>query len=693
MPSESWKPSAAVLKNEQRQDTTVPHESSTAVVIPLHHRRRWRNVSVMAALAAVAVLPYLNSLSNGFVYDDNIQVLANPYLRSFHFLRQIFTTSVWSYQGGPAGITNYYRPMMSLGYLFCYRLFGPNALVFHLVNLTLDAAVVILVYKVTERLFRNQFVGVAAALVFALHPVHSEPVDWVGAVTDLELTLFFLAAFWFYLQIPRLSSGRLTRRWIALQMAVVASLALGALSKEPALTLPVILTIYEHFYREDRTETGVAEKIARYAPAWAFVPAYLPARAHFLGSFAPVQITRLGAASDELLLSAIALLDQYVAKMLWPVRLCAYYAFPSSWLVLLPEVLGGIAALALGSLLFIVLWKRARLVSFGLVWFLVTLSPVLNIRWMPVGAFAERYLYLPSVGLCWVIAWACWRLWQIAPRRRVAWRIALAAAATSLMVAAALRIVIRNRDWKDDLTFYQRTLALSPDSYTMHTNLGKLYWEHGQSGLAEKEWRTAAKLEPDDSVAFDNLGLLLTSQQQYDEALADLKRALELAPQDSFAHRNLGNLYSELGRRQEAEQEFKTALRISSLDADARDQLGQLYLDENRLQEAEVQFRDSLAVRPSLAAWLGLGVSRWRQGDATEAERDLKNAEVMGPREGRIHFLLGLLYSATGRNAQAFEEYGRSGLKVDPNNPPTLVGLQKLQTEMLDAHSAGLSAH
>jgi len=646
----------------------------------------------MLALAAIAVLPYLNSLSNGFVYDDDIQLLGNPYVRSFHYLRRIFTTSVWSFQGGAAGITNYYRPMMSFGYLLCYRIFGPSAFAFHSANLILDAAVVVLLYQVTRRLFRNQFVAAASALVFALHPAHSESVDWVGAVTDLELTLFFLAAFGFYLRIPRFLSGRPGRRWIAWQAGVVASFTLAALSKEPALTLPLVLTIYEHFYREDRTETGVVEKMARYAPAWAFVPAYVLVRTHFLGGFAPVQVGRPGAASDELLLSAIALLGQYAGKMLWPVRLCAYYVFPTSWVVLLPEVLGGIAMLALGSVLFIVLWKRARLVSFGLVWFLVTLGPVLNIRWMPVSAFAERYLYLPSVGLCWVAAWACWRLWQIAARWRLPGRIAVAAVAATAMVAAAWRIVVRNRDWRDDRTFYQRTLALSPDSYVMHTDLGNLYWKQGQSSPAEQEWRTAAQLSPGAVEALDNLGSLLTSEQRYDEALADLEQALQLVPTDPFVHRDLGDLYKQLGRTQEAEQEYKTAVKLAPFDPRAHTRLGQFYLDRGRFREAESQFRNSLAISPSMAAWLGLGVSRWRQGDALEAERDLKNAEATSPAESRVHLVLGLFYDATGRRAQAMQEF-QSGLKIDANDPQTLAAVQKLKLEMSDAGSTGLPAH
>ena len=147
---------------------------------------------------------------------------------------------------------------MSLGYLLLYQLFGPKPLVFHAANLLVHVGVVLLVYKVTERIFPK--LGLVAAIIFALHPVHSESVDWVGAITDLELSLFYLAAFYFYLRIPRLAEHRLDWRRLRMQAAAVVALALAMLSKEQALTLPVLATLYEHFYREDRGETGTRRK-------------------------------------------------------------------------------------------------------------------------------------------------------------------------------------------------------------------------------------------------------------------------------------------------------------------------------------------------------------------------------------------------------------------------------------------------
>jgi tetratricopeptide (TPR) repeat protein len=383
---------------------------------------------------------------------------------------------------------------------------------------------------------------------------------------------------------------------------------------------------------------------------------------------------------EDAVLSASALLFQYVGKMLWPARLCAYYVFSASWTVLLPEVLGGIAVALTGAALFVLWWRGERLVSFGLVWFLLTLLPVLDVRVMPIAVFAERYLYLPSIGFCWILAWAALRLWRLAAARGRTWRVGLASAAALLALLAIARTAIRNRDWHDDLRFYRRTLAASPDADVLHTNLGKLYWDTGQKQLAGKEWRAAAAIQPEDPVVLSNLGLLLTSEHRYDEAVEVLKHALRRAPDDTGSHVDLGMAYDQMGRRDDAERELQTAVRLSPLSIFAHNQLGQLYFDEERFSEADRQFEASLALGPSLDAWFGLGLSRWRQGDLASAERDFKNAEEISPRGSRVHFMLALLYGSDGRYPEAFAEY-QKGFKIDPDNQTALDAFHKLQEE------------
>ena len=238
---------------------------------------------LLALLILVAALPYLNSLWNGFVQDDNRQVVTNPYLRSFSHLREIFATNVWSYVGAQ-GTTNYYRPLMTFGYLLCYQFLGPLAYGFHLANIVLNAAVVCLVFLVSERLFANRTLGFAAAVIFALHPIHSESVDWIAAVTDLQLSLFYLLAFWFFLRLAKPGG----KRSGAAELGMVASFALALLAKEPAATLPFLATFYEHFLRGDRAQTNLGQKLSRYYTLWLLDLAYLLFRIRILGGLAPV---------------------------------------------------------------------------------------------------------------------------------------------------------------------------------------------------------------------------------------------------------------------------------------------------------------------------------------------------------------------------------------------------------------------
>ena len=223
----------------------------------------WTDGLLLAFLAAFAAIPYLNTLRNLFVYDDFKQVVNNPYLQNFHHLKEIFTTPVWSFLGGDYS-RNYYRPLMSFGYLLCHQFFGPRPLAFHLVNLALNLLVVLLLFLVTWRMFNDRTLAFVAAGLFAVHPIHSESVAWIAAITDIELALFYLLTFWFFLGLSKVHG----RRLILGELSMVVSFALALLAKEPAATLVVLATLYEHFCREDRKETSVGIKLSRYGPLW-----------------------------------------------------------------------------------------------------------------------------------------------------------------------------------------------------------------------------------------------------------------------------------------------------------------------------------------------------------------------------------------------------------------------------------------
>lgn len=630
------------------------------------------DAALLALLLALAVLPYLGTLANSFVYDDYPQLVENPYVRSFHYLPAIFGTTVWSFQGAQ-GTTNYYRPLMTLSYLICYKLFGALPFGFHLANIALHAAVVCLLFVVTRRLFADSLVAFLAAGLFALHPVHTEVVAWIAAIPDIELTLFYLLAFWFFLRAGE-TTGRRAR---AMRLAAAGSFLLALLSKEPALTLTLLAALYEHFYREDRDKTSLREKFSRYRALWALGATYLLFRALFLGGLAPV-LQRPALNWSEAGLSALALVGQYLGKLLWPMRLCAFHIFHKSSIALDPRVLAGLAALLACAVVFIMLLRPARMASFALLWLLLTLAPVLNARWMANNVFAERYLYLPSVGFCWLVAWGAARLWRSSSPRVARWRLRLALALGLIAALYTARTVTRNRDWHDELSFCTQTVACAPEAYLIRTNLGKVYWDRGDLQGAEREWLASYRLSPTTVVALNNLGVLYTRLQRYPEAVTYLRKAITLKPTFADAHLNLATAYGELGRPEQTEAEYRTAVGLAPLYSEGHKRLGKFLYDAGRLVEAEQELRRAVEVQPTAEGYNRLGDIYLRWGYASRAEQAFARAASLDRFNSYAHFRLGAIYAASGRAADAAREY-EVGLLTDPSNAEAQAALQQLR--------------
>ncbi|HEV2493076.1 MAG TPA: tetratricopeptide repeat protein [Terriglobia bacterium] len=673
-------------------------------------RPNWSDATLAGVLALCAALPYANTLLNGFVYDDVTQITHNPYLASVHHLREILSTTVWSYVGAE-GVTNYYRPMMTLGYLVCYQLFGPVAYEFHLVNVALHAAVVMMLFAVTRRVSGDRTLAFVAALLFALHPIHSESVAWIAAVTDVELTFFYLLTFFLFLGLARAEPSR--GRRLLHHGLLAGSFILALLSKEQALTLPFLAAVYEHLYRDDRSWTSMLEKVSRYASLWLLGGVYLLFRVRVFGALAPAsaapKFTRWEAA-----LSAVALIGEYARKLVWPRRLSVFYVFHKSATLLDPRVLVGLAALLVLGTAWLVLWRRGRTApgeddagaaraagaaSFGIVWLLATLAPVLNVRWMPINAFAERYLYLPSVGFCWLAAWALTALWRTASRRGSGGiareptaatrsrlpRLALVGALGILAALAVLRIVTRNRDFRNEVTLFTRTLETAPDAYPIRNNLGVVYWSQGDAVDAEREWRESLKLAPDSMIILNNLGMVCAKQKRYPEAVDFYQRSIRLKPDYTNPHLNLGVAYEEMGLKKQAESEYEVAVRLSPLNIDARNRLGKLYLDEARFQDAEPQFLESVKSQPNPMGFVGLGDIYVRRGLRDLASRAFRAALKLNPYDSHAHFALAAIAAANGNRDQALREF-EAGLTTDPANSEALAAVQRLKAQVRDVN-------
>ena len=631
----------------------APSESSAAVP------QRSGGRATFAILFLIACVPYLNTLPNKFVYDDDFQVVGNPYAHSFKYFPQIFTSTVWSYRGAE-GASNYYRPMMTLAYLLTYKIVGLTPFAFHLVNILLNALVVWLVYAILRKLSGDGVALVAAGL-FALHPIHTEPVAWIAAVTDLELAVFYLTTFLLFLKLPQAKN-----RPLALA-AMCGSFVLALLSKEQAMTLPLLALLFEHFYRDDRSATTAKEKFSRYGALWILAAAYLSIRVIAMRGLAKV-VMRPNLSVRETALSAFALLGKYLGKLLWPAHLSPYYTFEASTHLGDSRVVLGLVGVSACLLLFLLLWNRARTLSLAFVWIFLPLAPVLNARWMPSSASGDRYLYLPSLGFCWLISWGAVQIWNRgvrgAPRTAA---LAVSVLLGILGLAYGARTTVRNRDWVNNETLYRKILATEGDASLIRANLGSVAFDRGNQQEAESDWLDALATAPNNVHALDSLAMLRRGQNRYAESLDYSAQALKFKPVDTFAHINLGVTLAALGRTAAAEEQFRTAITLAPLSVPAHNTYGKFLLLQGRAPEARDEFARSADADFSADAYDGLGDIDLGAGDVARAEEEFHRALGGNSSDGHAHYGLGQALELSGHTAEALGEYERS-LALDPGN-------------------------
>jgi tetratricopeptide (TPR) repeat protein len=443
------------------------------------------------------------------------------------------------------------------------------------------------------------------------------------------------------------------------------------------MTLPVLVLLFEHFYRDDRSTTAPREKISRYGPLWAVAAIYLAVRVMAMHGLARV-VMRPNLSWYETSLSAVALLGAYLGKLIWSVRLSPYYIFVASQHFSDPKILLSVVGLAACAMLFAILWKRAHLVSFALVWIFLPLGPVLNARWMPSSVFGERYLYLPSLGFCWLLGWAAVQTWSgsvpVAPR--IAAR-AVPALLGILALAYGLKTISRNRDWRDNETLYQKVIDTQGDASLIRANLGSVAFDRGNLKLAEQDWLDALATGPTNVHALDSMALLRRSQNRYGESLDYSAKALRARPEDTFSHVNLGVTLAAMRRTSEAEEQLRKATALAPLSTNAHNTYGKFLLLQGRVDEARTEFERSADADFSTDAYDGLGDIFLGGQDFPRAERSFRKALSGNPSDAQAHFGLARVLEFTGRTTEALEEYQKE-LSADPSDPAAKAAVNRL---------------
>jgi protein O-mannosyl-transferase len=449
----------------------------------------WRGFACLAPALVAGAVVYVNAMSGEFVYDDNEQIVKNPWVHELRYLPRVVSQPVWAYLTTEP--TNYYRPVQMGIYNLLWGAFGKNPLPFHVASLLFHLLCTGVLFCLVETVSRDPAAAGGAALLFAVHPLSTEAVAWIACLPELSYAFFVLAALLLHVH-SRTGPGR---RRIVRRVLAVAAFLLGMLSKESAIVLLPLLFFVEIWLPRRETAARVDASVPvssrggrgsfpsfrstmpAMRPVLPYVAAtfgYLAVRLSVLGGIAPG--TQRDRNAIDALLNAPVLFLGYLRAVVEPTRLLAFHVLEPVTSFLSPLFLGGLAGAALVAFLVFRLSRRRPDLGVAGVLTIAPLLPVLYIPAVGESAFAERYAYLSTAGMAWMIAAGLAGLVGAVPnlRGRAAWPLVMAL----LALPCAVRAVARNADWHDDRRLASSTLEREPRAWHMYVVLADWYFRH-----------------------------------------------------------------------------------------------------------------------------------------------------------------------------------------------------------------------
>jgi tetratricopeptide (TPR) repeat protein len=493
--------------------------------------RNKSTVSMVVFLTFATLVTYGNSLLNGFVWDDRDIVVNNATNRDLSNFTALFSSADSTVSGNQK---NYYRPLNRFTYMLDYQMFGLRPAGYHAENIIIHLITAILLYLMALKLIGKPVPAFIAALIFVIHPVNAEAVNFISTRNSLLAAFFVLLTAMTYLHAEAVNK----KSYYYLSGLFFF---MGLLCKEPVLMLPIVLFL---FGMTDRLtfKTRISEKLFSLLPFVLATMIYLVLRANALSSVISENLIVDGL--WERLLQNIYIIPKYATIILFPIKLNALYSLPqnylaeASWLVLL-----WIVVLAF----FLVLDKKKAVTRFGLLWIAINFVPISNIVPIPSATMAERYLYLPAIGLWLIAADQAYVLYE-----RLAFKKTLIVAGAAVMICLALITINRNGDWRDNITFYTRMVETNPDSALAHFSLGLACWEQNDIARAQSEWKRTAEIDPRYFNVLAFLGQSYVRINSFEQAEYYYAREVEQYPDDPTAIYNLAVLKEKLNKPSEA---------------------------------------------------------------------------------------------------------------------------------------------
>ena len=555
-------------------------------------------ICLLLVLATLAVFSPV--YHHDFVHlDDDLYITDNPNVQ-----QGLSGESIkWAFTSTRAGL---WLPLTWLSLMLDFELFGLKAGGYHLINLFFHLANTILLFLLFKRITGRHWRSAFVAALFALHPLRVESVAWAVERKDVLSTVFFLLSICSYVRYTK--HGR--------SFAYVSAIFLFSLSlmaKPMLVTLPCLLLLLDywpldrlnlgdsgpdHYHKvidpQSRPKTVIMarlliEKIPFFLLSLIFSVVTLLAQRSF-GALSGLQALPLRVRFANALISYV----EYISKMFWPRSLAVLYPYPLETMPLW-KVAG--AGLLVAGLTALALWAARlgyRYVLTGWLWYLVSLLPVIGLVQAGPQAMADRFTYVPLIGLFWVVSWSVPDLVANCRYKRTLLSLSAGLVLALLMVCTRSQV----KYWRDSITLFEHTLRVTENNNLMHNNLGVVFIEQGRFAEAIPHFTKALQIRPNDVKAQINLAVCLAHLGDLQEAIEHYRKALALEPQHAGAHNNLGNALLIQGRVDEAAAEFSKALKINGDYAEAHNNLGVVLASQGRFKEAIEHFRQALRINP-----------------------------------------------------------------------------------------------
>jgi protein O-mannosyl-transferase len=638
-------------------------------------------IACVLALATLAVYFQVGGLD--FTdFDDPSYVFANPRIVA----GLTWTGVTWAFTHAHAAN---WHPLTSISHMLDCQLFGPNPGGPHVINLLLHMLNGVVLFGLLRRLTGSVWRSAAVAALFALHPLHVESVAWVSERKDVLSTLFGLLCLHAYAKYAEIKSGAedspgssSTSAGPYYRLALLL-FALGLMSKPMLVTLPCLLLLLDCWplgrfspatllSRPAALKPLVSEKIPFFAlSATSCVVTFLVQKAG--GAVAPLDHLPLTARLGNAIVSYV----RYLGKCVWPSDLCVLYPYQDWSLLSVVLALGGLVGLT-----FLVLRQREQrpYLLVGWAWYLGSLVPVIGLAQVGCQAIADRYTYLPSIGLFVMLAWGLGEVVGPSKGRR----LALAGLATLTLVIFGILTQAQVMYWQNTETLFRHAIAVTSRNASAYVTLGRYFGRLREGQQAERCYRTALGLDPRSHTAWNNLACVLIDQGRFEEGLASCQQALRSAPTFAEAHNNLGTALLKSGKPERAVGHYTEALRLNPDYEEAHYNVGNALVSLGNLAQALEHYRAALEINPRSAnARNNCGLLLAAEGRFHEAIVEFKAALALDPGLWQAHYGMGDALAKLGQHGAAVTEF-RELLKVRPDDAAARQQLALCQTALLN---------